>query len=58
VERLIVEARVIGYQRMRLDTVGTAMRDAIALYRRMGFEEIAPYSNIPIESALWMELVL
>jgi putative acetyltransferase len=58
VERLIAEARVIGYQRMRLDTVGTAMRDAIALYRRMGFEEIAPYSNIPIESALWMELVL
>jgi GNAT superfamily N-acetyltransferase len=58
VERLIAEARVIGYQRMRPDTVGTAMRHAIALYRRMGFEEIAPYSNIPIESALWMELVL
>jgi ribosomal protein S18 acetylase RimI-like enzyme len=43
---------------MRLDTVGSAMQDAIALYRRVGFKEIAPYSKIPIESALWMELVL
>ncbi len=58
VERLIAEARAIGYERMRLDTIASAMKDAIALYRRMGFVEIAPYSSIPIESALWMELVL
>jgi putative acetyltransferase len=58
VELLIAEARAIGYECMRLDTVGSAMQDAIALYRRVGFKEIAPYSNIPIESALWMELVL
>ena len=58
VERLIAEARVIGYERMRLDTIESAMKDAIALYRRMGFKEIAPYSAIPIESALWMELLL
>ena len=58
VERLIAEARVIGYERMRLDTIASAMQDAIALYRRMGFVEIAPYSSIPIESALWMELLL
>jgi|SRR5271166_4152046 len=58
VERLIAEARALGYQRMRLDTVESAMRDAVALYRRMGFREIAPYSSIPIESALWMELLL
>jgi ribosomal protein S18 acetylase RimI-like enzyme len=58
VELLIAEARVIGYQRIRLDTVGSAMQDAIALYRRVGFKEIAPYSKIPIESALWMELLL
>jgi putative acetyltransferase len=58
VERLIAEARVIGYERMRLDTVGSAMKDAVALYRRLGFREIAPYSSIPIESALWMELLL
>ena len=58
VERLIAEARVIGYERMRLDTIASAMQDAIALYRKMGFVEIAPYSSIPIESALWMELLL
>ncbi len=58
VERLIAEARAIGYERMRLDTIESAMKDAIALYRRMGFKEIAPYSAIPIESALWMELLL
>jgi putative acetyltransferase len=58
VDRLIIEARTIGYERMRLDTIGSAMKDAIALYRRMGFREIAPYSSIPLESALWMELLL
>ena len=58
VERLIAEARAIGYERMRLDTIAAAMKDAVVLYRRMGFKEIAPYSKVPIESALWMELLL
>lgn len=58
VERIIAEARIIGYERMRLDTIESAMKDAITLYRRIGFEEIAPYSVIPIEDALWMELRL
>lgn len=57
-EGLIAEARSIGYQRMRLDTVESAMKNAVALYRNLGFHEIAPYSSIPIESARWMELVL
>jgi putative acetyltransferase len=58
VAHLIAEARLIGYERMRLDTIESAMKDAVALYRGMGFREIPPYSAIPIESALWMELVL
>jgi len=58
VERVIAEARGIGYERMRLDTIASAMKDAIALYRQIGFEEIAPYSAIPVEHALWMELRL
>jgi putative acetyltransferase len=58
VERVITEARVIGYERMRLDTIESAMKDAIALYRMMGFQKIPPYSAIPVESALWMELLL
>jgi putative acetyltransferase len=58
VERIIAEARIIGYERMRLDTIESAMKDAITLYRRIGFEKIAPYSEIPLEDALWMELRL
>ncbi len=58
VEHLISEARAMGYTRMRLDTIESAMGSAVALYRRMGFKEIAPYSKIPIDTALWLELVL
>jgi|ERR1035441_481734 GNAT superfamily N-acetyltransferase len=58
VQRLIAEARAIGYERMRLDTIQSDMADAIALYRKLGFREIEPYSKIPNESALWMELLL
>jgi putative acetyltransferase len=58
VDRLIAEARAIGYERMRLDTIGATMQDAIALYRRVGFREIAPYTKIPVEGAVWMELLL
>ena len=58
VERVITAAREIGYQRMRLDTIGSSMKDAVVLYRRMGFREIPPYRANPIEGALYMELVL
>jgi ribosomal protein S18 acetylase RimI-like enzyme len=57
-DRIIVEARQIGYQRMRLDTVEPVMKDAVAMYRRIGFREIAPYRNNPIAGALYMELLL
>lgn len=57
-ERVISEARTIGYQRMRLDTVEPVMKDAVALYRRLGFKQIAPYCANPIEGALYMELEL
>jgi len=57
-EHLIAEARKIGYLSMRLDTVEPVMRDAVAMYRRMGFREIPPYCNNPIAGALYMELNL
>jgi len=57
-EHLIVEAREIGYHRMRLDTVAPVMRDAVAMYRRLGFREIPPYRENPHPGALYMELDL
>jgi len=57
-DRIIAEARQIGYQRMRLDTVEPVMKDAVAMYRKLGFKEIAPYCPNPIAGALYMELEL
>jgi len=57
-ETIISEARKIGYRRMRLDTVEPIMKDAVALYRLLGFKEIAPYRPNPIEGAMYMELEL
>jgi putative acetyltransferase len=57
-QRVIGEARAMGYTRMRLDTVEPMMKDAVAMYRRLGFREIAPYCNNPIAGALYMELEL
>jgi putative acetyltransferase len=57
-DRVIAEARQIGYERMRLDTVEPVMKDAVAMYRKIGFREIAPYCENPIAGALYMELQL
>jgi len=57
-DRIIAEAREIGYQRMRLDTVEPVMKDAVAMYRRIGFREITPYRKNPIAGALYMEFLL
>jgi ribosomal protein S18 acetylase RimI-like enzyme len=55
---VIVEARAIGYTRMRLDTIAASMTEAVAMYRALGFVEISPYRPNPIASALYMELEL
>jgi len=57
-ERVVADAREIGYKRLRLDTVEPVMGDAVALYRKLGFREIAPYRENPIAGALYMELEL
>src|SRR5579863_3859531 len=58
VKRIIAEARSIGYERMRLDTVEPVMKDAVAMYRRFGFREIAPYRVNPMAGTIYMELDL
>jgi putative acetyltransferase len=58
VESLIDEAHRLGYKKMRLDTLPGRMDKAIALYRSIGFVEIDPYYEKPVEGAKFMELVL
>lgn len=53
----VVHARRLGYRRMRLDTV-PGMETAQALYRRLGFREIAPYRRNPVPGARFLELDL
>jgi putative acetyltransferase len=56
-QRVIREARDAGYEYMRLDSL-PSMSAAIALYRRLGFYEIPPYRDNPVEGAVFLELHL
>ncbi|MFB3894272.1 MAG: GNAT family N-acetyltransferase [Phycisphaerae bacterium] len=54
---VIASARRARYKRIRLDTI-PKLREATALYRSLGFAEIAPYYKTPLKDALFMELAL
>lgn len=56
-ERVIAEARVIGYRRMCLDTL-PSMGRAQQLYELLGFREIAPYRYNPIPGTKYLALDL
>jgi GNAT superfamily N-acetyltransferase len=55
IERLIEEAREIGYRKMRLDTLPEKMPKAVALYKGFGFQPIAAYYDNPHRETLFME---
>jgi GNAT superfamily N-acetyltransferase len=56
-ERIIAEARVLGYERMRLDTL-PEMREARAMYEKLGFQPMEAYRQYPICGVLFFELEL
>lgn len=53
VEAVVAIAEGIGYREMRLDTL-PSMAEAQALYRRLGFEKMAPYYQTPVAGTLFM----
>lgn len=57
VDRLIADARSIGYESILLDTF-PFLDTAIRMYRRRGFYDIPKYNNSPMASTLYMKLDL
>jgi GNAT superfamily N-acetyltransferase len=56
-ERMVAEARTIGYLTMRLDTL-PSMQAAIRLYEILGFDRCAAYYETPLPDTLFMTLKL
>lgn len=55
--RVIADAKTIGYRYMRLDTF-PFMKSAIRLYEEYGFYYIPRYNENPAENAIFMQLDL
>lgn len=58
VDRLLREARALQYSSIRLDTYPASMQAAVAMYRKLGFREVAPDPLEPIDGLMYMELPL
>lgn len=58
IEKLIAEARLEGYKKMRLDTLPDKMAKAVKLYESHGFSQIPPYYHNPYGETFFMELEL
>ncbi len=56
-EAALGEARRLGYRRLRLDTL-PGMEAAQAIYRALGFREIAAYRANPVPGARFLEIEL
>ena len=56
-EQIISDAAKLKYEYMVLDTF-TSLKSAIALYKKLGFYEIEPYYQNPLENVVYMRLEL
>ena len=56
-ERIVEEARAIGYLKMKLDTL-PFMQPAIRLYESLGFSSCTAYYATPLPDTVFMELRL
>ena len=58
VDRALLDARNMGYSFLRLDTHPPTMEAALAMYRKLGFQEVTADPLEPVEGLLYMELRL
>ena len=56
-EKIIDEARKIGYKSILLDTL-PFLTSAIKLYKKMGFYQIEQYNDSPMKDAIYLKLDL
>ena len=56
-ERVIRDAREIGYRHMLLDTL-PPLTEALAMYRARGFYDIPCYNDSPVETTIFLQLDL
>ena len=56
-EKIINKAKVLGYQKMQLDTL-ERLQAALKLYQSLGFKRIRPYYDNPLDEVVYLELDL